>query len=235
MNTKKIILGLFLMLGVVGLGLYGGSRVSANNNDMKRMHDFGEQFKKAHENGSTLEVHISDKGAVLVRGAKVTAINGAVISATTAWNNSNISWMVATDANTKFSNRLGGANNLSGIAVGNVISFSGSLASSASGTMGVSASHVKDWTKQVPVNVKTTVEGKVKSAPLSANAPTTLILTVDDRDYTVRIASDTSVLNSLWLRTAISNIRVGDKVRVYGMVNSDFTIDATVLRDTNLR
>lgn len=234
MNTKKILLGLFLMLGVIGLGLYGGSGASANN-DMKRMHDFGEHFKKAHENGSTLEVHISDNGSVLVRGAKVTALNGAVISATTAWNNSNISWMVATDANTKFSNRQGGANNLSGIAVGDIVSFSGSLASSASGTMGVTATHVKDWTKQVPVNVKTTVEGKVKSAPLAASAPTSFVLTVGDRDYTVRVASDTSILNNFWLRVSLSGIRAGDNVRVYGMINSDFTIDATVVRDTNLR
>ncbi len=86
----------------------------------------------------------------------------------------------------------------------------------------------------IPVNAKSTVEGNVKSVS-GAGVPTSFVLTVEGKDYTVRVASDTSVLNALWLHTSFSNIRVGDSVRVYGMINSDMTIDATVVRDTSIR
>ncbi len=75
---------------------------------------------------------------------------------------------------------------------------------------------------------KTTLEGKVKSV-------NPLVMTSGGTDYTVNIASDTSVLNALWLRLPIASVSVGDTIRVYGKVNTNATIDATVVRDTNIR
>lgn len=80
---------------------------------------------------------------------------------------------------------------------------------------------------------RTTVEGKVKSVPVSGTAPTTFVLTSDNKDYTINLGVDTSVLNNFWLKLSIGSIQVNDKIRVYGTVNTDNTVDATVVRDTN--
>jgi len=236
MHAKKYIAGALVVLGVVGIGLgIYGHRASANTDGgMMGGHDFGEQMKQAHAVGSTLEVHISDSGAVLVRGAKVTAVSGSVINASTSWNGASMSWQIMTSGATRYVEHFGNSSAAGAVAVGDLVSFSGTLASGSAGTLGVNATIVKDWSAKVPVNVKTTVEGSAKTAPAGA-APMTFILTVGGKDYTVRVAADTAVLNTLWLRGAIGNIHVGDDVRVYGMVNADMTIDATVVRDVSLR
>lgn len=83
-------------------------------------------------------------------------------------------------------------------------------------------------------HIKTTLEGTLTSFA-STTAPTSFVLHAGSRDYTVRVDGSTSVLNSLWLRTPLSNFHVGDRVRVYGTVNADLTVDATVVRDTSIR
>jgi len=80
------------------------------------------------------------------------------------------------------------------------------------------------------------LEGKIKTPPASDSAPTTFVATFKDKDYTVNVATDTSVLNVFWLRTPLSSLEAGHNVRVYGVVNSaSSTIDATVVRDTSVR
>jgi hypothetical protein len=236
---------MFVVIGMVGAG-FGISykSVSANDNGNnkdqsgmmgKDREDMGEHMKQAHATGSTLEVHISDNGMVLVRGAKVTAVTGNLITATTAWGGSTINWQVVA-GNTRFVNRSGSDNGTmtSVITVGDFVSFSGPLNSGVSGSFSVNANTVKDWSSTMLMNAKTTLEGKVKTAPVGA-VTTTLVLTVDGKDYTVKVAADISVLNSSWLRMPISSIAVGDSVRIYGTVNTDMTINATVVRDTSIK
>ena len=236
MNTKKLIVGMFVVLGMVGMSL-GVSKhyASANNND-GNSDGRGEQINEAHATGSTLEVHINDNGTVLVRGAKVTSVSGTVVSATTAWASSSMNWQVTTDGSTRFMNHFGSenSNKISSVTVGDFISFTGSIATGTNGNFTVTGSIIKDWSSQTPVNVKTTVEGKVKAVAVGG-VPTSFTLTVGQKDYTVRVATDTSLLNTQWLRASLANISAGDTVRVYGMVNADMTIDATVVRDVNLQ
>src|SRR3989344_67787 len=75
--------------------------------------------------------------------------------------------------------------------------------------------------------VRTTLEGKIKTLP-GATAPTTMMITAGRIDYTVNISVDTSVLNALWLRLPLASMRVCDGIRVYGTVNANATVDATV-------
>ncbi len=75
---------------------------------------------------------------------------------------------------------------------------------------------------------KTTLEGKIKST-------SPFIITVKDKDYIVNVDSETSVLNTLWLRVPFANFRANDTIRVYGAVNSENTIQATVIRDVSIR
>ncbi len=80
--------------------------------------------------------------------------------------------------------------------------------------------------------IRTTLEGKVKTAPASTTAPTTFVITANNTDYTVNVGVDTSVLNNLWLKSTLANITIDSKIRVYGTVNSNNTVDATVVRST---
>jgi hypothetical protein len=83
------------------------------------------------------------------------------------------------------------------------------------------------------VPVRTTIEGKISSIE-GTTLPTTMVVKTEEKVYTVNIATNTSVLNESWLRAVLSSFNVGDKIRVYGTVHSDLTMDATVVRDTSL-
>jgi hypothetical protein len=61
------------------------------------------------------------------------------------------------------------------------------------------------------------------------------VLTVGDRDYTVRVVSTTSVLGSPRFSMSLSNIKMGDTVRVFGLANATSrTIDASIVRDVSI-
>jgi hypothetical protein len=61
--------------------------------------------KSALQNGTAVQVVISDPGTVLVRGAKVTAVSGSVITAQTTWSGVTLTWSVNTSSTTKFYNK----------------------------------------------------------------------------------------------------------------------------------
>ncbi len=197
-----------------------------------------DEFKLAKEVkaiGSMLEVHVTDRGNVLVRGAKVTAISGNTISAATTWGSASMTWNIVTDSNTEFVRR-GGKSSISEISVGDLVSFQGMLQTGVASPLTVQAKIVKNWTVLKPAPAPMTLEGKIKTPPAASSTPTTMVATFKDRDYTVNIAADTSVLNVFWLRIPLTSLKAGDNVRIYGLVNSaSSTIDATVIRDTSVR
>lgn len=272
------------------------------------------QFREAQAVGSTLEIHVTDAGKVLVRGAKVTSVAGATINATATWGSTVFNWAVVTDSGTEFVRRFGGASGTSEISAGDFISFQGVLDTTVASPITVKASVVKDWsiqkkrgsfygtvssvdvsaksfvlasedrrditvkvtdsTKIVKGNettvgafsditvgakltaaglynnqtkileadgikihlataIRTTLEGKIKSVA-GQSPPTSMVITSGDKDYTVNISTDTSILNKLWLAGLLSGFHTGDKVRVYGTVNANLTVDATVVRSLSL-
>lgn len=304
MNYKKLFtLGLAIALAI------GGATIARADNNGNESQEFGRNEREARDVGSTLEVHISNNGKTLVRGAKVTAVATNSITATTTWGANIVTWTVTTDSNTKLIRRYGGSSAMTEIAVGDFISFQGTLSSSASG-MTVLAKTVKDWSIQkknathegtvssisgatfviaknngVNVTVNTTgstqfmknnvagvfaditvgakvtatgifnnltntldaskvvikitqpeamtKEGKIVSIA-GTTAPTTFVLLANGTNYTVKISATTSVLKNNWLAASLTNFAVDNTVRVYGVVNADNTIDATVVRNTNL-
>jgi Domain of unknown function (DUF5666) len=78
-----------------------------------------------------------------------------------------------------------------------------------------------------PASTTTTIEGKIKSV-------SPLVVTSDGTDYTVNIVAGGSVLDSHRLQVALANFKMGDEIRVYGTINANGTIDATVIRDTSI-
>ncbi len=314
---KKIIAGLAAI--VIGTGLsigYAWANNNAGEDSGLRLGvsvglgDHGDR-DEAHKNGTTLEIHLNDNGTVLVRGAKVTAVSGSTINASTTFGSTSLAWVINTDSNTRFARKFGGVSAVSEVSVGDLISVTGSLDMTAA-TLTVKASTLKDWSIQkqnaavsgtvasidasaktfvvtasekgnitvsvsdgtvflkndtasatfadlsvgsrvkvsgvldlnthviaankvmiLMVSEKTTFEGTLKAVS-GTTLPATLTITVGGVDYTVNVASDTSILSSLWGRSSLTNFRVGDNIRVYGSVNGT-TINATVIRDTSIR
>mgnify|MGYP001567410062 CR=1 FL=1 len=227
--NKKIYLSLALVLSLL-LGSYAVPVLAENDKKHDDKHEL-RQEKEAKLMGSSFEVHITSNGKTLVRGAKVTAVTGSTITATSGWDSATLTWTITTDASTRFVGRHGGTSPLSEISVGDVISFQGALVTTVASPFTVKADTVKDWSSKIPF--RTTLEGKAKTALSAVSLPATFVLTAGGVDYTVRVSTDTSVLNNRWLKLAFTSITAGDKVRVYGSVNSDNTVDATVVRDVS--
>ncbi|MEN9582628.1 MAG: hypothetical protein RL641_582 [Candidatus Parcubacteria bacterium] len=315
MLNKKLFLGMlaFAIIALSGTAIArADNNNSGNENQEKKssMDDWGKNDREAKEVGSTLEVHITNNGNVLVRGAKVTAINGSSLTATTTWGSSSMTWTINTDSSTKLIRRFGGTSTISEISVGDFVSFQGSLVAGTSTPMTVLAKTLKNWSVQkknstfegivtslggssfiiatnnsgnITVNTTSstqfmkngvagtladiTITSKITATGLYNNltktldaskvavkipkpesmnkegtlktiagttAPTTFVLTSGGTDYTVRIATTTSVLTNNWLSASLTSFAVNHNIRVYGVVNADNTIDATVVRDTNL-
>ncbi len=85
---------------------------------------------------------------------------------------------------------------------------------------------------KVPETQSVAKEGTIKSIA-STTAPTSMVVTIGGIDYTVNVATTTSVLNNSWVAVALSTYQVGNSVVVHGPVNGT-TIDATVLRNKSL-
>lgn len=230
MKTNKLF---YLLSTVLILGGLAFSGIAIANDD-RGGEDQGrsEQAKEIHSNGSTLEVHFFDNGKVLVRGAKVTAVSGDSVRAFTSWGSVNLDWNVNVMSNSQLFRKTGGNSSIAEISVGDFISFQGTLVTTNASPIKVNASVIKNWsTKNVPV--RTTIEGKISSIA-DTSLPTTMVMNSGDKVYTVSISTNTSILNLSWLRAVISSFNVGDNVRVYGTINSDLTMDATVVRDISL-
>lgn len=228
-NKLFYILSTVLILGSVA---FFGS-VSANNDRNGEDRGDGWQAKEAHNNGSTLEVHILNNGKVLVRGAKVTAVKSDSIEAFTSWGSINLNWVVNVMLDSQMIKKSGGKSSISEIVVGDYISFQGTLVTTSSSPIIVNASVVKNWSVKNNTPVRTTIEGQLKSMT-TTSLPSSIVVKKGDKEYTVNITTDTSVLNSLWLKTSLSSFNIGDKIRAYGVI-TDLTMNATVVRDTNLK
>ncbi len=228
MNTKKFLVAASAV--VLAGSLMAGTVFADNDHDNGKGND---DHERAVSLGSTLEVHISDNGNVLVRGAKVTAVSGSTVTANTSWGATALTWTVNTDSNTQFVHRFGGQSALASVAVGDFVSFQGPLSSTNTG-LTVMAKVFKNWSAaSMNTQIPRVLEGKIKSIA-STVAPTTMVVEIGNVDYTVSVAANISVLNNLWLTTSLANLRVGDHIRVYGVV-SGTTITASVVRDTSIQ
>jgi hypothetical protein len=173
--------------------------------------------------GSTLEVHIYDNGAVLVRGAKVTAVSGNTISATTALGGTNLNWTVSTDSSTQFVGHSGGQAGVAAISVGDFVSFNGNLVASTAG-LTVNAKTLKDWSGQAQTQMKNaSFIGKVVSLGSSS-----FVLAAEEHgNVTVNVIATTAFMKGD-ANAAFGDIHVGDKVLASGIFNNtSLALDAS--------
>lgn len=234
-NNKKIgiLSGLLVLTMILGFsGVASAKNRDGGDDDDRGKSSESKAFRTPHSLGSTLEVHFYDNGKVLVRGAQVTSISGTTINASVVWGSVTLPWAINTTG-AEFITKHGGKSSVSETQVGDYVSFSGTLQTTTSSPFTVNAVTIKNWSKTQTSNQKTTIEGKIKTMT-STTVPGTFVITSSEKDYTVKVATDTSVLNTLWLKTSLTNYKVGDKIRVHGTINADATIDATVVRNTSI-
>lgn len=156
--------------------------------------------------GISREVDINNNGAVLVRGAQVTAISGSDFTAQTIWGNSTITWTVKTASTTNFTRNPGDSIALSDFAAGNYISFSGAIESGA-GPFTVNANVVKDWSL---TNTHASFTGTIASVNVSAQS--FMLQTLENGTITIQTANDTKYLpNGIF-----GNLVTNNKVTVAG-------------------
>lgn len=204
-NILKNIINLSLAMMLVVSPAYA-------TNDDNRGDNRSERAKEVHNVGSTLEVHINDNGKVLVRGAKVTAVSGTTITAETLFAGSSISWVVDASATPKVIRRYGGNSSVSEIAIGDFISFNGTL--SATGAWNVKATSLKDWSIQV--------KNSSFSGTISSITGTSFVLgTESGKSVTVNTDVNTKITHGDQT-VAFSSLVVGDKVvKTEGLYNNN--------------
>lgn len=186
-----------MVMGTIGLSY--AKLTSANEEGEKQMH-----LKEVKEVGSSLEVHITDKGKVLIRGAKVTAVNGAVITAHVGWDNAVLNWNIVTNASTKFIKR----SSISEVSVGDFISFQGMLDSTVASPLTVKADVVKNWSEQR------------KNASFKG-----IVTSINASNQSFVIASDNNQATTITVYTSSSTkIEKGDAMGVF----ADLAVNQTV-------
>lgn len=153
---------------------------------------------------ATLAVDAS--GRILVRGAKVTAVSGSAITVQATWPSSSMTWTLQADSATEYYGYDGKSSALAAIAVGNTLSFSGSL----TGASTVDADIIRNWS--TPTERQATLAGTVASISGSA-------LTLSGKGFattTVTTNASTTVTKDGAVAT-LADIASGALVKVQGI------------------
>lgn len=180
----------------------------------KADNDHGRDNELRRASGSTLEVHINDNGKTLVRGAKVTAVSGSVITATTTFGTNVMTWTVNTTSNTQFVRKFGGVSSTAEIQVGDFLSFSGMLSTTATG-LTVDATIVKDWSIQARND---SFKGTISS--IDATTLSFVLASENRGNITVKTATTTQIKKGNLVIT-FADLHVGDKIdKTDGLYNN---------------
>lgn len=183
--------------------------------------------------GTGVKVGIEENGQTLVRGAKVTAVSGNMISATTAWGAMNLNWNINVVSNTSFVRKSGSAGTAADVKTGDIVSFSGTVTGGVSNGINVDAKTIKDWS-MVKQNIRSKIEGTIKSVS-GTTVPTNIVVTSEGKDYSTYVGATTSLVNDSWAPVTLSTFVVGNKVTAYGIVDvASATVTATVLKNESI-
>jgi hypothetical protein len=178
--------------------------------------------------GTGVEINIGANGNALVRGAEVTAVSGTQVNAETSLGSSVLNWIVKTDSDTDFSAHKGGADGLANIAVGDIISFRGTIDQSVAG-LTVRAKQVKDWTT---IETKARLEGVVSAINSSLSS---FIVKTKSGTTTVQTSSSTKFTED-GDSASFADIALDAKVKVQGLFNASssvFTAASVDIKDGN--
>src|SRR3989344_4386275 len=165
----------------------------------------------AEESVSRSQVSIAGNGQVIVRGARITAVDGQTLTVTTAWGSARLTWQVQTSGSASFAPDVGSDRWLSTIKVGDTIDFAGPLDSSR-GIFSVRATQVKNASL---MHESATRDGDVVSVDRERGQ---LVLATNEAELTVASGTGTFVLYE-GDTASFGTIRKGDRVRAEGRLD----------------
>lgn len=165
----------------------------------------------AHADESASSLSIAPTGQIIVKGARVLAVNGSTIIAETGWGAAKISFAVQTSGSTRFVPEIGSAQALSAIRPGHTVSFSGSMVGSMARPT-VIATVVKDTEL---VQESTSIVGTVRSVDENNS---TFVLSSAGSDVTVRVPTGT-LMSRDGNYAEVSDIQVGDAGKATGTLD----------------
>ncbi|OGG57059.1 hypothetical protein A3D71_02780 [Candidatus Kaiserbacteria bacterium RIFCSPHIGHO2_02_FULL_55_20] len=173
-------------------------------------------------------VVISPSGIVRVIGADVTAVSNNVVNAVTHFGNVVLNWVVNVSASTSIAANGSKNATTTDVKVGDKVSFTGSLASSAGNVLTVAATKVRDLTS---FPLRKIAEGTVSNVN-TANG--TFTLTHDGRTVTVQTNASTTIAVKGGT-TTLASLTAGAKVNVAGTLSADGSVitAARIIVQTN--
>lgn len=195
-----------VVLMVAVATLFGAGSAHADSN----------KGKNSISAGAGVEVNIGANGNALVRGAKVTSVSGSQVNANTSLGSSVLSWVVKTDSNTDFSSHKNGTSGLANIAVGDTISFRGTIDQAIAG-LTVNAKQLKDWTS---VETKTKFDGVVTSINTTLSSFT---VAKGNSTTTVQTSSSTKFSEN-GDNASFADIILDAKVKIQGLFNASTSV-----------
>jgi hypothetical protein len=168
------------------------------------------------DSGLGVSVDVGASGNALVRGAEVTAVSESEVKAETSWGDAVLNWVVKTDADTEYVGKNGKDIARADIAVGDTISFRGTL-DQAITALTVKAKVVKDWSK---TEAKTKLNGTVSSINSSLNS---FVVTHGNSTTTVETSGSTDFeVNGK--DGSFADLSLNAKVKLRGMFNASSTV-----------
>lgn len=177
---------------------------------------YAHEDSKSNKGGAGVEVAIGTNGGALVRGAKVTSVSGSTINATTNYGSAKLDWTVKTDSSTEFTAQKGSATGLGGIAVGDIVSFRGSI-DQARSSLTVNANVVKDWTQ---VESNKSISGIITSINATFNS-----FTVSHGNSTTTVQTNSSTNFDLNGKDAsFASLFLNAKVKVKGLFSASSSV-----------
>jgi len=169
------------------------------------------------DSGLGVSIDVGANGNALVRGAEVTAVTDSEVKAETSWGSTVLNWVVKTDAETEYAGKDGKEMARGDIAVGDTISFRGTLDQTVSSLV-VKAKVVKDWTKSVAAGVK--LHGNVGSINSTLKS-----FVITDGSATTTIATNSSTrFEKNGDDASFADITLDAKVKVKGTWNASSTV-----------
>lgn len=155
-------------------------------------------------------VSIVGDGNVLVRGAEVTSVDSGSITAKTVFDGATWTWNIDTDGDTSYLSAKGSSASRGDIETGDTVSFSGSL----EGTFDVDAAVVRVWNYET--NDATHLTGTVTSV-----ASGSFVIDTGNRKVTIDVDNSTDITLGNDDDASVSDLRVGQKVKVEGLYDGD--------------
>ena len=163
-----------------------------------------------------VSIDVGAKGDALVRGAEVTAVSDSEMKAKTSWGDAVLNWVITTDSGTEYLGTNGTEVARNEIAVGDTISFRGTVDQALS-ALTVKAKIVKDWSM---AKADEKFSGTVASINASLNS---FVVTRGNATTTVETNSSTK-FTTKGDDAAFSDIALNSKVKLEGSWNASSTV-----------